>query len=392
MSSVLIVDSDGKALSAMQRRLRKEFDAHIALGSRAGLQRISEEGPYAVVLAEFTMPESDGIDFLTQVRIESPESTRVLVSRVPMDAANLLRAINRGQIHHVLSACCEDAKLVGVVQEGVAHYKRISTSTRNMSEVHYIFAKAVHELVCWLRGDVRDVISPVLPLLRNLGQKIRNPLSTVTETSLLLSITGLIVLPPALLEKIVHGQKLSDADLLLFAGHPEHAVEWIRHLPQLREVSDILRDYANALHLTLLPDSTEPLERPAISIAATLLSMVMEYRLASFAKLENVEVLAMMRRNTLYSQSQIKALEGALTEMDQEETEVSLDTLRPGMVLARAVVGTRDGEDVVLVPEGYELSRTTIVFLRQAARHGQVQEPFFIRRMSLIPPEGNDTA
>jgi hypothetical protein len=94
----------------------------------------------------------------------------------------------------------------------------------------------------------------------------------------------------------------------------------------------------------------------------------------------------------LYSHSQIKALEAALAEMDQDETEITLDNLRPGMVLARDVVGTRDGEDVVLVPEGYELSRTTIVFLRQAGRHGQIQDTFFIRKMSLTPPEGNDTA
>lgn len=56
MNSVLIVDSDGKALTVMQRRLRKNFETHIALGPRLGLQRIAEEGPYAVILAEFSMP------------------------------------------------------------------------------------------------------------------------------------------------------------------------------------------------------------------------------------------------------------------------------------------------------------------------------------------------
>jgi hypothetical protein len=219
----------------------------------------------------------------------------------------------------VLPACCEDAKLVGVLQDGVDQYKRISASARNMGEVHAIFAKAVHELVCWLRGDVRDIISPVLPLLRALGQKTHNQMPTITETALLLSITGLIVLPQALLERIVHGQELSEEDLLLFAGHPEHAVEWIRHLPQLREVANILRDYANALHLSLLPESAEPMERPVICGEATLLSMVMEYRLGSFAQLENTGILALMRRNPLYSQSQIKALEAVLAEMDQGE-------------------------------------------------------------------------
>ena len=49
MSSILIVDSDGKALSVMQRRLRRNFEAHIALGPRSGLQRIREEGPLSLI-------------------------------------------------------------------------------------------------------------------------------------------------------------------------------------------------------------------------------------------------------------------------------------------------------------------------------------------------------
>ena len=392
MSSILIVDSDGKALSVMQRRLRRNFEAHIALGPRSGLQRIREEGPYALVMAEFSMPEMDGVDFLAEVGRLSPESARVLMSRTPMDVANLVRAINEGKVHHVLSASCEDEALIAVFQEGVNRYKRISASIGNMQEVHAIFAKAVHERVCWLRADVRGVISPLLPLLRDLGQKAGNPRPTVTETALLLSIIGLIVLPPALLEKIVQGGSLGDDELLALAGHPEHAVEWVRHLPQLTEVADVLRDYANALHLTLLPKTAEPLERPVISTEGTLLAMVMEYRLGGYARLETPGILDRMRRGSIYSKAQVKALETVLMALDQDEVEIGLDSLAPGMVLSRAVIGTRDAVEVVMVPEGYELSRTTIVFLRQSARHGQVREPFFVRKLSVIPQEGNDTA
>lgn len=392
MSSILIVDSDGKALSVMQRKLRRNFETHIALGPRCALQRIREEGPYALVMAEFSMPEMDGVDFLAEVGRLSPESARVLMSRTPMDVANLVRAINEGKIHHVLSASCEDEALIGVVQEGVNRYKSVSVSIENMQEVHAIFAKAVHELVCWLRGDVRGVISPMLPLLRDLGQKTENPRPTVTETALLLSIIGLIVLPPALLEKIVQGGSLSDEELLAVAGHPERAVEWVRHLPQLREVADVLRDYANALHLSLLPETAEPLERPALSMEGALLSMVMEYRLGEYARLETAGIVDRMRRGSIYSKAQVKALEAVLMAFDQDEVEIGLDRLEPGMVLSRAVIGTRDDAEVVMVPEGYELSRTTIVFLRQSARHGQVREPFFVRKLSVIPQAGNDTA
>lgn len=387
MTSVLIVDSDGKALTVMQRRLRKNFETHIALGPRLGLQRIREEGPYALILAEFSMTEMDGIQFLAQARKLCPESTLVLVSKTAMDASALLRAINEGKVSHVLPASCDDDTLIDVITDGIGRFKRVSASTRNMNEVHAIFAKAVHELVCWLRIDVRDMISPVLPVLRGLCRENREADPTVTETAFLLSVIGLIALPPALLEKITSGQALTEDERILFASHPEHAVEWVRHLPQLADVTTILQGYARFMRRAVQPEGAEA----TVPAGSALLAMAMDYRLGCYEKLESGAILSRMRR-AAYSQAMLAAMETELSRMDQSEIEVTLDKLQPGMVLSRPVIGTREGSEVVLVPEGYELSRTTIVFLRQAARLGQVREHFHIRKMSFIPQEGNDTA
>lgn len=391
VSSILLVDSDGKALTVMQRRLRKNFETHIALGARAGFQRLEEDGPYDVVMASFSMAEMDGINFLAKVREISPESTRILLSASPMDVTNLLRAINDAKVFHLLSASCDDSTLQRIVGEGVDRFSRISTSTRNMNEIHAIFAKAVHELVCWLRSDVRDMISPVLPLLRSLCQSDSKSNPTVTETAFLLSVIGLIALPSALLDKIIQGQELSADELLIFAGHPEHAVEWVSHLPQLRDVVEILRGYSALLPLSLLraPGASA---KPDIPAGAALLAMVMEYRLAHYAKLETAAILSRIRSNGVYSATQVKALETELIRMDQSVAELTLDKLRPGMIMAKAVTGERDGKEMVLVPEGYELSRTTIVFLLQSARHGQVREPVLVRGGSLIPQADSENA
>lgn len=209
----------------------------------------------------------------------------------------------------------------------------------------------------------------------------------MTETAFLLSIIGLIALPPALLEKVTSGQALTEDERILFASHPEHAVEWVRHLPQLDDVTTILQGYAEFMRHASQPEGAET----TVPAGAALLAMAMDYRLACYGKMESGAILSRMRR-AAYSQNMLTAMQTELSRMDQSEIEVKLDELQPGMVLSRPVVGTRDGRDVVLVPEGYELSRTTIVFLRQAARLGQVREPFHIRKMSFIPQEGNDTA
>ena len=122
------------------------------------------------------------------------------------------------------------------------------------------------------------------------------------------------------------------------------------------------------------------------------MALVMEYRLAHYAKLETAAILSGIRSKGVYSPTQVKALEKELILMDQSVTELTLDKLRPGMIMAKAVTGERDGTEMVLVPEGYELSRTTIVFLLQSARHGQVREPVLVRGGSLIPLADSENA
>lgn len=377
MIPVLVVDSDGKALAGLQRQLRKGFETHIALGPRLGLGRMEEDGPYGVVVAEFSMAEMDGVDFLAKVRERWPDCVRILLSRVPMDVSDLLRAINDAKVYHLLSASCDEATLTGVVARGIEKHARLSTSTRNMHETCAVFAKSVHEIVCWLHGGVQGMISPILPVLRDLGHELGVE-PVLAETALLLSVMGLVALPAGLLDKILSGRQLSEEERAMLAGHPERPVELIRHLPQMREVSVILDGYTDQLR-QLLAKSAAQAENPAVPLEASLLAMVMEYRLALYEKLETPRILERMRSRGMHAPARITALEAVLARLDRTEAPVTLSDLQPGMILARAATGVREGAEVVLAPEGYELSRTTIAFLRQTARHGQVREPIYVR-------------
>ncbi len=389
MNSILIVDSDGKALTAMQRRLRKTFDTHIALGARSGLQRLTEEGPYAAVIAEFSMTDMDGVEFLSRVRALRPNVNRILISRTSVGVADMVRAVNDAKIFHILHASCEDSTLLNVVGEGVQLHEEHCATIRDLHETSAVFAKAVHETVCWVRSDLRDLLSPVLPVLRGMCERLGDPAPLMTETAFMVSILGLIALPADLLEKVVAGKELTQEERLTFAGHPEHAVELIRHLPKLREVAEILRGYSNFLHLSLMPSQEDMAEMPSMPEGSPILALTMEYRMALYENLSLNEFLARMRTRGLHSTERLEVLKTEVLGMDRGETPVPLDDLTPGMVLARDVQGERDGSQVVLVPEGYELSRTTIVFLRQTARHGQVREPVMIRNSSLESAAGS---
>lgn len=384
MNSILIVDTDGKALAGMQRRLRGHFEKiHIALGARLGLQRVREEGPFALVIAEFSMTEMDGIDFLAQVRELSPWTTRILLSRTPMDVPHLLSVVNEAKVFHLLSSSCTDAALLKVVAEGLDRFKRIVVANRDMNDSLSVFAKAVHEIVCSLRSDLRDMIGPVLPLMRRLGQTQTDSCPAVTETAFVLSVVGLASLPLQVIEGLVTGRPLSAEERALFAMHPEFVVDLIRDMPQLLEASVILNGYAQ-----LLRHGTDG-ARPSVAEGSVVLALAMDCRLALYEQLEPVAIMERVRSNPLYTKPMLKALEEGFADMDQREVNLTVDQLQPGMILAKSVLGTRDGHEVVLVPQGYELSRTTIAVLRQSERQGQLRGPVALRAGSVILPGGS---
>jgi len=383
---VLIIDDSSTMRKIVTRSLRQaglDFDTILEAGDgQEALQLLGKES-VDIILSDINMPNMDGIEFLARVRASWPQTTGILLSRASMGVADMLRAINEAKVFHLLSASCDEQTLQQVVAEGVRRHDELAASAADIQETCAVFAKAVHETVCWMRGDVRGLLSPVLPILRGLCVRLGDPAPMMTETAFLVSILGLIALPGDLLDAVVGGQGLDMDGRLAFAGHPEHAVELIRHLPKLREVAEILRGYSNFLHISLMPVPEEPAEMPPVPAGSSILALVMEYRMALYEHLDTPAFLARMKARGLHTARSLEALEAELGRLDQGEVPLPLDKLQPGMIAAQAVTGMRDGAEVVLVPAGYELSRTTIVFLRQTARHGQVTEPVMIRRGSL---------
>ncbi|GAB1410081.1 hypothetical protein MASR1M90_12350 [Desulfovibrionales bacterium] len=383
--AILIVDNDGKSLAPIQQQARKKGEVvHIALSAALALQRMAEEGPYALVLAEYALADTDGLSFLHQVRIRWPDTVRVLMSRSPLENATLIQAVNTSKIYSILPNPCSAAELASMLEEALVRYDRNVALNAAFRQQHAVFAKVLHDIVCWLRADVCEMISPVLPLFRALYARLGNGDSILPETALLSSVMGMICMPHDTLDKVVQGLALSTEDRLHFANHPLQVVELFRHVSALRNVANLLREYAALLQQCSGTDTTAfscTQKTEKASPGALILALIMEYRLALYQRLNLDEIVRLLSASSVqYPSEYVQALREEVLHLERVPEELPLDALKPQMVVARAITGERDGAEIVLVPEGYELSRTTIVFLRQTARHGRVHEPIAVFR------------
>jgi two-component system NtrC family sensor kinase len=120
-ASILIVDDEPNVLKAL-RRLFIDTDYRIltAESGARGLEICREEDVH-VVISDYRMPEMNGVEFLSRVREESPDTIRMILSGFA-DATAVVDAINDGQVYKFLAKPWNDQDILSTVKRAIEHY------------------------------------------------------------------------------------------------------------------------------------------------------------------------------------------------------------------------------------------------------------------------------
>ena len=132
LARVLIVDDEPHVLSGLRRLLRHDFALDTAAGATIGLERISQAGPFAVVLSDYQMPQMNGAQFLTEARRLNPNTSRILLTG-HADLPGAAAAVNSAGILRMLLKPVQREELVDALRGGVEQY-RLVTAERDLLE------------------------------------------------------------------------------------------------------------------------------------------------------------------------------------------------------------------------------------------------------------------
>ncbi len=130
---ILFVDDDPAILRSYKRYLSLEFDLDTALGGEHGLQMMSENGPYAVVVSDMRMPGMDGGRFLSEVHKGWPDSVRILLTG-HAHQEDVTAATSKGQLFGVLDKPCPPDILVQALRDAIEHHRRITEENKQLQE------------------------------------------------------------------------------------------------------------------------------------------------------------------------------------------------------------------------------------------------------------------
>ncbi|HMA43873.1 MAG TPA: response regulator, partial [Gemmatimonadales bacterium] len=98
--TLLIVDDESAILDALRILLKNEgFEVLTAQGGKAGLEQLKNEAP-DIVLTDVRMPTVTGLDILTAVRQQDPE-TPVILMTAQASLQTAIQALNEGAFYYI---------------------------------------------------------------------------------------------------------------------------------------------------------------------------------------------------------------------------------------------------------------------------------------------------
>ena len=138
---ILLVDDDALILSGLKRQLRKHFDIETALSGEEAMDKIKNNGPFAVIVSDYQMPGMNGIEFLCRVKEANPDSVRMMLTG-SADMATAIKAVNEGSIYKFHPKPCPAETLGSAIEDGISEFRKTTTNQTHLKNVKTSLAQA----------------------------------------------------------------------------------------------------------------------------------------------------------------------------------------------------------------------------------------------------------
>ncbi|PWU00855.1 MAG: two-component system response regulator [Terriglobia bacterium] len=368
LKRILFVDDEPNILQAFERQLRKQFDLQTAIGPELGLQAITNNGPFPVVVSDLRMPHMNGIEFLTRVRQIAPDTVRVMLTG-DADLGATIQAVNEGKVFRFLTKPCPSDMLARTLEAALEQH-RLITSERELLERT-------------LRGSIgvlSEILSLVNPAAFSRGHRVRRYVHQMSETlnlperwqyelAAMLSQVGCVIVPLEVLDKSYGGHPLSPEEQKILASQTEVGHHLLAKIPRMENVARMVASQRASWN-------DKATASDVVKTGGELLRVALDFDEYMMQGGSVSTVLTRMRRSKEYNPEFVGALEQVqVAEATSETRQIKVAQLKISMII-NADVFSKSG--LLLLAKGQEVTGSVIARLDSFARTIGVVEPIAV--------------
>ncbi len=379
---VLFIDDDERILAGFRRNLHGAFEVDTAVGPEAGLAKVKENPPYAVVVSDLRMPGMDGITVLAKVREMRPETVRIMLTGyAELEAA--IGAVNEGNIFRFLTKPCDTDYLKGALTAGVEQYRLVMAERELLEGTLRGSLRMLSDVLSLVRPEVYGRVSRIAPYVRPLAKLCGDPSPWQTEAAAMLCLMGYITLPDAVISRVERGRALSPEDAAIYQPHAEVAARLVANIPRMGGVAKAIAYQEKNFDGGGFP--ADAVRGKDIPLGARILRVLLDFdRLVGAGQAKADAYKALRQATGLYDPDVLAALGEVLGEEGKYViVPMPVKSLRENMILAEDMFVTRGGQQLKVLSRGAALSSVALAHITKLARYDAVTDPVRV----IIPSE-----
>jgi len=369
---ILFVDDDTSILSAHKRLLYSQYEVITAESGKQGIIALKENGPIAVIVSDYRMPEMNGVQFLSSARQISPDTVRILLTG-QADMQATIDAVNDGNIFRFLTKPCENPNLIKALDSAIEQYQLIIAERDLLEGTLKGSIKVVSEILSMVSPVAFSCSSRITSLAKRLAVRLTVENVWEVELAAMLSQIGCVTIPGETLEKKYHGKHLSIYEEKMFMDHPKTGKSLLVNIPRLEGIAEAIAYQEKQFDGGGMPiDDKKGTEIPLI---ARILKIVLDFDLMITRGEKKLQAIAKMRSHMQWYDPDIfKALGEEIINIKEGyvKREVMLKDLMPGMVLAEDI---KTEKGTLLIQKGHEITNTLSVRLQNIGRVNPISVP-----------------
>lgn len=363
---ILLVDDQENVLDSFRRQLRGKFDVHTAISGFVALDMLEKEEPFSVIVSDLSMPEINGVEFLSRAFNAAPDTVRIMLTG-NIDQASAAAAINEGRVFKFLNKPCEIPDLTQAIKEGVQLNRKLTAEHTLLQDTLSGSVKVLLDLLSSLEPQCVGSSGDARPIIRVVCREMNIADGISIELAALLAPIGFALLAPEIRAKLKNGEELSVAERNEVELVPKKGGQLIKSIPRLEKTSEII------YHLNSKKNEEAPL-------GTRILKIILDVQELSpnFSVPDSLRIALLQRKETYDEDVFDDVIDCLSTIAKQEVTDmilVGFKDLRVGHTIL-SDIKRKDG--ILLLRKGVQVTKKILERLDNHQRVCKIMEPIAV--------------
>jgi response regulator RpfG family c-di-GMP phosphodiesterase len=370
---ILFVDDDENILKSYKRTLRRHHAIDTAESGDAGLEAVRRNGPYAVVVADMRMPGMNGVEFLRAVKDIQADTVRIMLTG-NADQATAVDAVNQGCVFRFLNKPCSPEDLLLTLAAGLEQYRLITAERVLLQKTLGGSISVLNEVLALTSPIAFGQATRVHDLVAKLCAQLNVERSWECVIAAMLSQIGCVTLPPDTIERAYGNAPLTSEDMEMLSALPRIGAGLVGKIPRLERVARIIAYQQKGFDGSGVPE--DGVVGKDILLGARILKLALDYDSAKWRHNDRDALKRIEQHSARYDPDVVRALKAIVViEAELARCEITLEELRPGMLLAADV---KTSDDMTVVSSGQVVSDSLYERICNFGRQRTIAQPIIV--------------